>query len=303
MAFWVLPLSAPAAAANAEKATLETVTQQFQQATAAVIASARDFFAKMNAVEQNGSLDELAFERKPINKEAIDQIQIVSPQELKVRTDALDALSKYTTDLASLAGGASLKTFGQNLQGLSKNLKQTATDAASLPGVPKASFLKNKEFPGLIGEAVTAIGGLAALIEGRKAQNEIKAQILANDKTLTAISEAIGEEIGLAYERQRNKDSARERNLTIEYNNSLTGSDVFLSLLLVQQVEASRAQMAALANANPAKAVAAMQKAHSAMVQYVASGKRMADLESLVVAVGGFSSAAQSSQPASAAAK
>lgn len=294
--FMLLP---SAFAANAQKASLQNVTQQFQLSTAVVITSARDFFANMNEVEQNGTIDDLAFERKPIDNVVINQIQIISPQELKVRTDAMNALSEYTLDLATLASGASLKTFGQNLQNLTKGLKQLSTDSGSLPEVPATSFLKNKSFPGIVSGAVAAIGAIVELIEGRKAQHEIEQQILANDNALTAITGAIDEELGLAYERERSNDSARVRDLTIEYNKSLAGPNVFLAVLIAHRVEASRSQMIALTNANPAKAVAAMQKAHAAMVQYVSSGKKSADLESLISAVGNFASAAQSSQAAS----
>lgn len=298
--------SQSALAADPQKVTLQTVTQQFQQATAVVIASARDFFSKMNEVEQNGSLDDLAFERKPIDNQAIDNMQIISPQELKVRTDAMTAVSQYTLDLANLATGASFKTFGQNLQNLTKSLKQLGTDAGNLPSVPSTSVLKNKEFPGMITGVVTAIGAIVGLIEARKAQTEIKKAILANDAALTAITAGVGNEIGLAYERQRSTGSARTMQLTVEYNNSLKSPNppnAFFLILLAHQIEASRSQMTALTNANPANAVAAMAKAHAAMVQYVSSGKTAADLDSLAGAVGSFFSTAQSSQPASATAK
>jgi hypothetical protein len=287
-------------AAAREKASLKAVTQQFQQATAEVIASAREYFAKMNLVEQNGTIDELAFEGKPINNVVIDQIQIISPQELQVRIEAMNAVSQYTVDLANLAAGTSLKTFGTNLRDLSKNLKQCSTDAGSLPGVSSGSVLKNKEFPGIVGGAVTAIGAIIALIEGRRAQNEIRRQIVQQDGPLTTIITTIGDEMQLAYERQRNKHSARERNLTIVYNNGVSGPspNVFMAILLAHQIEASRQQMTALSDSSPAKAVAAMAKAHTAMVQYVTSGKKGADLAPLVASVGSFFSTAQSAHAA-----
>jgi len=301
IAFFVLPQSA--LAADSQKATLQTVTQQFQQSTALVITSARDFITKMNEVEQNKSLEERAFEHKPIDYGLIKQIQIVSPQELKVRSDAMSALSQYTLDLANLASGASLKTFGQNLQGLNKSLKQVATDAGSLPNVPADSFLKNKALPGIVTGAANAIGAIVALIEGRKAQKEIKQQILANKDELTAITKAIGEEMGLAFERRRDATSAHQRQLAIEYNGSLSSTNVFLSVLFADRLEASMAQMNALENTNPTNAVKAMQTALEAMIKYVSSGNKSDDLASLIAAVGSFSSAAQSSQAACATAK
>jgi hypothetical protein len=291
----VFLVSQAAVAADATKASLQTVTLQFQQATAAVITSAQTYFAQMNTVEQNGALDEIAFERKPLDNTALDNIQIISPEALKARTDALKAISQYTQDLASLATGSSLKTFGTNLQGLSKNLSQAATDAGSLPDAN--SFIKNKALPGILGGAVKAVGAIFELIEGRKAQKQIMQEILKQDDTMTAIMTEIGNEMGLAYERQRTKDGERLTNLTIEYKNNLNGrSDVFLSFLLVRQIEDSRAQIAALKTANPANAVAAMAKAHKAMVDYVTSGNKSADITSLIASAGSFFSAAQSSQ-------
>jgi hypothetical protein len=299
-AFALFITSQSVLAAGPEKATLKTVTQQFQQATAAVIASARDYFAKMNQVEQNGAIDELAFEGKPINNLVLNQIEIISPEELKVRIEAMNAVSQYTVDLANLAAGTSLKTFGSNLQELSKNLKQCSTDAGSLPSVSSGSILKSKEFPGIIGGAVTAVGTIVALIEGRRAQNEIKQQIVQQDEALTTIITTIGDEMQLAYERQRDKDSARERDLIITYNQGVSGPNpnVLVAILLAHQIEASRQQMTALADSNPTKSIAAMAKAHTAMVHYVSSGKKGADLVPLVTSMSSFLSTAQSTHAA-----
>jgi len=289
-----------ALAAKAEKATLQSVTQQFQQASAVVITSAGDFFSKMNEVDRDGALITLAYEGKAIDIEEIRSRKIISDEELKVRTDTLKALSQYTTDLANLASGASFKTFGQNLQSLNKNLTQIGTDAGKLPGVSKASFLQNKEFPGLISLAVSAVGAIAALIEGKKAQNEIRQKISDNDKDLTNLINHVGTEMGLAFQRQKEAASLRVSRLTRAYNDSLDGKNLALSVLLPREVEASNEQYVALTkpDADPSKAVTAMQKAHEAMVQYVKSGNKGTDLDSLLAAVASFSSAAQSSQAA-----
>ena len=281
--------------ADSKKASLQTVTQQFQDATKAVIASAQDFFGKMNVVEQNGTIDRLAIERQPINYAEVGRMQIITPEELKVRIDALNVLASYTTDLASVATGSSMKTFGDNLTTLNTNLNQLATDAAALPSVPANSFLKNKEFAGILSGAVKAVGAIVALITGRHAQDEIKKEVLEKDKDLTAIITLIGDEMREAYQRQHANTSQREEQLTRLYNESIKGPDVFLSVTIARQIEASMAQTAAIESTDPRKSIDAMEKAHTAMAQYVTSGKKGADISSLVNSVGTFFSAAKSS--------
>src|SRR6266849_1445483 len=70
--------------------------QQFQDASTVVISATRAFLTNENTVEQNKALDDLVFERKPLSLAEIDKIEIISQKEIKIRTDALDALAQYT---------------------------------------------------------------------------------------------------------------------------------------------------------------------------------------------------------------
>ena len=222
-------------AADPQKASLQVVTQQFQQSPALLIASAQGFFAKMNEVEQNGKIDELAFKRKEINGGDIDLIQILTPAELKILTDSMSAISQYSVDLASLAAGSSLKTFGTNMQTFSKNMKQVGTDLGSA-NVPATSVLKNKDFPGAVSVIVTGIGAIAALIEGRKAQALVRKEIRDQDAAISKLLEKIATITEEAYLRQQAQDSARKRNLLIEYNKQIHGSNAFVPWLIAQQL-------------------------------------------------------------------
>jgi hypothetical protein len=156
--------------------------------------------------------------------------------------------------------------------------------------------LKNKEFPGIVSGAVSAISALVELVESKKAQSQIRDRINKDKAALTEITDEIGLEMELAYARRKAREEEHQSDLAIEYNHSLSGN-VFLSLLIAKELEASSAQVLALKNVNPARAVEAMKKAEAAMVQFVSAGQKGADLDALVGAAGTLFSTAQASQP------
>src|SRR5580698_1676174 len=104
----MLLVATSALAAESKKATLQTVTQQFQQAAATVIGTTQQYVTQINGIEQNGRIEELTFGRQPLGDQVLpggplDQLQVVSPKSLKVCSDLLKSVTQYTTDLASLA--------------------------------------------------------------------------------------------------------------------------------------------------------------------------------------------------------
>ena len=56
----------------------------------------------------------MVFEQKPLGPGDIDNQTIITPQEIKLRTAALDTLSKYTVNLAALAQGKPGKAIGED---------------------------------------------------------------------------------------------------------------------------------------------------------------------------------------------
>jgi hypothetical protein len=67
--------------------------QQFEDASTVVINTIRLFSNNMNVIQQNEVLDNVVFERKPLDLPGLNKVEIISPDEIRIRTNALDALT------------------------------------------------------------------------------------------------------------------------------------------------------------------------------------------------------------------
>jgi hypothetical protein len=267
--------------------------QQFQDASTVVVNASREFLNNENTVEQNKVLDDLVFERKPLNLPEIDKIEIITPEEIKIRTAALDALSQYTSYLAQLAQGKSGIAVGDNTKKLSDSLKTLADDAKKLPST-KSTFLNNAKFSGVASAAASAIGAVAQLIVEHKARHELERSIVENDSAVRALIQQISDDATLSFERQKNQVGVYGSQLSKDYETELKEkSDPIFLLNFAKTIKTYRTQKLQLSNANPAPAIDKMKKAHEALVAYVVSDKNPKTLAELVTAVQNFVAAAQ----------
>jgi hypothetical protein len=288
--------------------------QGFQNASNTVIAADRAFLSNENTIEQNKYIDQQVFEQKPLGSTDIDNQVIITPDEIKLRTVALDALSKYTASLATLAQGKVDPSTGQNMKTAGTNLQTSATNAGNQanPNPDQAAF--NKKFSGAAGAAAAAIGAVAQLIMDHKARKEIEQSVKDTDKEITGLITLIGNDAQGSYLRQKNQLGFYGTQLYNDYkceiavdSNSAPGvnevkcpqkgkgvqADPVILLTLADRIKSFRTQQTALENANPAPAIAQMQKAHEALVVYVSSNKDPKTLSDLVTEVKNFESAAQ----------
>src|ERR1700719_4522347 len=90
----------------------QKTVQQFQDASNAVISATESFLSNMNTTEQNMKLDEDVFEKRPLDLPALSHVQIISSEEIKLRTDALNSLAQYTANLSVLAQGKAGSAVG-----------------------------------------------------------------------------------------------------------------------------------------------------------------------------------------------
>jgi hypothetical protein len=286
--------------------------QGFQQASNTVIAADRAFLSNENTIEQNKFIDQQVFERKPLASDEIDARIIITPVEIKLRTEALDALSKYTTSLATLAQGKADSSTGQNMKTASTNLQTAAENAGKTasPNPDQATF--NTKFSGPAGAAAAAIGAVAQLIIDHRARNEIERSVKDTNDSVNKLIALIGADAQGAYLRQQNAISGYGMQLSNDYKcefdsmpalgpNTVkcptkqkgVGPDPIILLILADKIKAVRAQQAILENANPAPAIAQMQKAHQALFVYATSDKSPKSLSDLVTDVKDFESAVQ----------
>lgn len=267
--------------------------QQFQDASTVVINATRAFLNNMNVIEQNAVLDDVVFQRKTLDLPGLNKVQIISPEEIKIRTDALDALTQYTANLAQLARGKAASTVGDSTTKLSASLKTLADDARRLPAA-KATFLDNAKFSGVLNGAAEAVGAVAQLIVERRARREIERSLETNDAAVTALIQQISDDATGAYLRQRSQLGAYGDQLSRDYQLELKGNpDPTLLLGLASTIKSYRIQVSQLSEANPAPAIDKMRKAHEALVGYVKSNKNPKTFAELITAVQNFVTAAR----------
>jgi hypothetical protein len=259
--------------------------QQFQDATAVVVNATRAFLNNMNLIEQNRALDEAVFEKKSINLSTLDKVKIISPEEIKIRTDTLEILAQYTSNLAQLAQGKAGSDVGDSTTKLSNSLKTLANDAKKLPG----GVFDNAKFSGIANSTANIVGDVAQLIVQHKARHEIELSLEKTDPAVTALIQQISDDATAAYLRQKNQLGAYGSQLSRDYELELRASpDPILLLGFANTIKNYRVQQAQLAQANPAAAINEMKKAHEALVAYARSKETPKNLHELITAVENF---------------
>jgi hypothetical protein len=263
--------------------------KQFQDASAVVIASARQTYQQMNQVEENAEQDRQVFEKEPVDEKRIKARDIITKDEIDVRIRALDQLSRYTSALADLATLKAPAGVTKQFQDVSSAFTALAKDTENLSGT-KSTILDNKKFSGIMSAATIAIGTVVRAIEEHKARHKIEEQIRDQDGAINALIQLLGDELDAAYQRRKQADSEEHVFLT---NNLKTESDPALRLFLSERLKNWRNRQEALADANPQPSINAMQKAHQALVTYVTSDKGPKNLSDLYAAAQDFFSRVQ----------
>ena len=269
--------------------------KQFQDASAVVIASARQSLVQMNSVEENAELNRQIFQTEAFDEKKIKGRDIITQDEIDVRINALDQLSRYTSALADLVVLKAPGDVTKQFQDVGSAFATLAQDAAKLSGTQSPLF-NNPKFSGAAQAAAIGIGTVVRAIEERRARREIEKQIRENDAAVATLIQMIGDDLRIAYERRRQSESAEEVFLTAALKIELekTGhGDPALRLLLGDRLRDWRSRQVALANANPKPSLDAMRKSHEALVAYVNSDKSPKNLSELYAAAQDFFSRVQ----------
>lgn len=267
--------------------------QQFQDASSVVINATEAFLNNMNTLEQNKQLDQTVFEKKSLDLPALNKVEIISPEEIRLRTDALNALAQYTSNLAQLAQGNAGSAVTESTSQLSTSLQNLAQDAKKLPG-PQSSFLNNPKFSGILSSAAGAVGAVAQLIVEHKARREIEKSIVDNDAAVTALIQQISDDAQGAYLRQKNQLSEYGVQLSRDYDLEIRRDpDPVLLLILAKNIKTYRAKESQIPAADPSPAIAKMKDAHQALVSYVKSNKSPKTLSELIATVQDLANAAR----------
>jgi hypothetical protein len=264
--------------------------KQFQDASAVVIAAARVTYQGMNDIEENAELNREIFSGEQFDETKIKAVDVITSDELSVRVNALNQLSRYTSALADLAALKAPAQVTQKFQDVGAGFTTVATDASKLVN-RQGSGIDNTKLSGVVNVVSAGIGAVVRAIEEHRARKEIEKQIRDHDADVQALTKLLGDELEIAYQRristERNFGNFLRDALETERRKPNQGDPV-LRMLLGEHYRDWRARQPALANADPRPAIDAMQKAHAALVTYLSAEKGPKSLSELYAAAESF---------------
>jgi hypothetical protein len=268
---------------------LQKPIQQFQDGSNVVISAAHAMLNQVNVVEQNAAIDRAAFEAGPIDLEKVRGLELVSPQEIEVRTKALAQLNGYISSLASLASGKGTTAVSTQTDNLSKALGTLAKNATALP-VSKASFIKNAQFGGALQLAATAFGTVARLLSEHKARAEIVKSVADTQGPIDSLIDTLNAELSDAYKRQQATLDVQQVFLTTLYKREIAkpSPDGNKLMVLGERIKNYLQQESTLKAADPAPSISSMRSAHDALVKYVQTSHNPQSFKDLLNAVQAF---------------
>lgn len=267
------------------------VVKQFQQSSDTLAHSYQSLLVNANLVEYEHYIDSQAFEHAQLSPAEIDSRAVITPQELKLRSDAILALARYTSALATLAEGKGEAQIVQDASTASTSFSTLATDVQTA-AEGQHLIPTTANFAGPVSGAASAAGIILGLIERHRTHEEIHQSIEKNDPALTALFDVLGSESQMIYERMKSTQSAQGVLLFTDYNReiALPSPDKDYLLQLSDRIKEFRRNQLVVAQADPTAAIAAFKKAHDALVAVILAPKdaKPRSLAELVASVKSF---------------
>jgi hypothetical protein len=266
---------------------------QFQQSSNTLTQVFQTLMINANVTEENHYIDGQAFEGKPIDSRSIQSVDLYTPEEIRLRTCAIQALADYTTALATLAAGKPAAQIQSDASKASSTLKTLTSDATSALIHPTAGS-KTPDYSGPVSSAVDAIGQVISLIEKHYGEAEVRESIRKNDPQLKALFDLISKESAELYARQKATLGATGDYLFFDYAQASKATPVNSAMLLElsDRIKQFRKDSALLSDGDPSKAIDAFQKSHDALVAAILAPKekKKESLAQLITAVKAFAS-------------
>jgi hypothetical protein len=267
------------------------VVRQFQQSADTLALAFQTLLTNANVVEYEHYIDSQAFDHAPLTPSEIDSRAVITPEELKLRSDAILALAQYTSTLATLAQGKEEGQIVAEATTASTSFSALATDAQTA-AAGRHLIPTTADYAGPISSAASAAGIILGLIERHRTHEEIRQSIEKNDPALTALFNMLGTESQAIYERQKSTQRAQGVLLFTDYNREITqpNPDKDYLLQLSDRIKQFRRNQALLAQADPTAAIAAFKKSHDALVAVILAPKdaKPRTLAELVTSVKSF---------------
>lgn len=267
------------------------VILEFQQSSATLAQAFQALLTNANLVEYEHYIDTQAFDHSQLTPTEIDGRAVITPQELKLRSDAILALAQYTSALATLAQGKHEAQIVQDAITASTSFSTLSTDAQTA-AAGRHLVSSTADYAGPVSGAAAAAGVILALIERHRGHEEIRQSIEKNDPALSALFDLLGNESKAIYERQKSTQSAQGVILFTDYNREIAQPtpDKDYLLQLTDRIKQFRRNQALIDQADPTQAIAAFKKSHDALVAVILAPKdtRPQSLAQLVTSVKSF---------------
>ncbi|MEO6815341.1 MAG: hypothetical protein ABI177_01465 [Edaphobacter sp.] len=267
------------------------VVKQFQQSADTLAQAFQTLLTNANLVEYDHYIDSQAFDHAALSPAEIDSRAVITPAELKLRSDAILALAQYTSALATLVQGKEEAQIVADATTASTSFSTLATDAQTAAAghhlIPTTA-----DYAGPISSAASAAGIILGLIERHRTHEEIRQSIEKNDPALSALFDMLGTESQSIYERQKSTQRAQGVLLFTDYNReiALAAPDKDYLLQLSDRIKQFRRNQTLVAQADPTAAIAAFKKSHDALVAVILAPKdtRPRNMAELVTSVKSF---------------
>jgi len=263
----------------ANRAAYRTPVTTFQDASSVMVHSARIYLTQLNKIERDAYIRRQAANNQHIRLDEIEKTQSFSPEEIAVRLEALNELSRYGELLGHLANSDAPERITASASDLADSLQRLSDKVSQLARRPT-----NSKFVNSAGPAVKIVGEVASIAVEKKIQAALDRAILSGEGPIRDLIHAIRDDITIAFERKRNALSAQRVDYVDAYEDTV-GTDN----------EANGDQRRQRANeliayldvwesfplSNPHEGLNALADAYSALVAYAKSPKTPTDLSGL----------------------
>ena len=253
---------------------------QFNEAATIVVETSRIYITQVNRVERDKYIDEQVAAGQPIALREIEAQPLLTPDDIALRLNALDQLTRYGDLLLKLANSDAPDAIAKQAEGLGKAVEQLSTDVNARSGRPE-----NKGFQNAIGPVTSIVSQVARLAAERKIKEALDTAVKRGEKPVTDLLDVLSEETIAAYERKRNYLS-RSRTWAVDaYNEEARKGERANREALkkyAMQIKAQLDEWDTFAAARPQESLAAFAEAHVALVAYAHSQKTPKDLNEFV---------------------
>lgn len=219
--------------------------------------------------------------------------QVFSAESIKARIDAIQALGKYGSSLAKLAGtqapaefAAASKTAGENINGLVGTFRELSK--------PEKSDATAEAYVGPFGAIATIVGVIGQLVLEKKRDEALTKAVKEGAPQVRTIISLLEKDMKDVISPLRSTGTHQLlAGLVDRYNKNTKcladGSPGCLNddqrKKLLDEIRIAQVRYETAVAFNPSDLLSSLQKAHEALVEYAESGRKIQNLTQLVEAL------------------